>query len=167
MADITRTSVIKLIHEIVNEKLTAAVFPRLSRIEQRQSLLKEKQRELEHRMTTAEDTAWAQLGALIGVVVAEVQSLKDGIAQKDAALQDALAALQAAQADNTAEVEQAVSDALAADSAGDTTRTLDYLQQLSAAAPVDVPVVPVPEPGEPATPPEDLPTDDGGDSPVA
>lgn len=145
------------IAEAINQKFTAVVFPRLSRIDRRLSSIEEKQRELEERMTTAEETAWAQLGALIGVVIAEVTSLRDGIAQKDAALVAAQEALEQERADRDATVAQQVADAIGADSASDTARTLDYLSQLSAAAPVEVPEVPVPAPGEPATPPEDIP----------
>lgn len=107
--------------------------------------------QLEERMTSVESQAWDQLGALIAVVVAEVQSLREGIAQKDAALQAAQEAL----ANADANTQQQVADALAADSAADVDRVLAYTDQLKAAAPVEVPEVPVPDPGQPAEPPAD------------
>ena len=102
-------------------------------------------------MTSMESQYSDQLGALIGVVVAEVVSLRDGIAQKDAALQAAQEQLSNVDADTA----QKISDALAADSAADADRTKAWLDQLASAAPVTVPDVPVPDPGQPAEPPAD------------
>ena len=87
---------------------------------------------LENRMTSMESQYSDQLGALIGVVVAEVVSLRDGIAQKDAALQAAQEQLSNVDADTA----QKISDALAADSAADADRTKAWLDQLASAAPV-------------------------------
>lgn len=111
--------------------------------------------QLEIRMTSAEQDVNEKLGVLIGVVVAEVASLRDGLSTKDAALQAALAQLQALQDSEAADVARQVQAALDTDSAADTVRVQNYLDQLSQAVPADVPDVPVPDPGEPAEPPAD------------
>lgn len=120
-------------------------------------------------MTTLEEQYAEQVGALIGIVTAENASLKVGIAQKDAALQAALEALNQERADRDALVANQVRAALDADSAADADRMKVYLDQLKAAVPADVPDVPVPDPGVPATPPPDSgveipvePPSDGG-----
>lgn len=105
---------------------------------------------LESRMTSVEQQTWDELGRLVGVVVAEVTSLRDGIAQKDAALQTALAAL--ADADEAAAAQ--VQAALDADSAADVERVLGLSDRLKAVVPAEVPEVPVPPVGEPAEEPE-------------
>ena len=135
----------------VAREVARRLLPTLQNIDARLEGVEKSNNRLENRMTSMEDQAWGQLGALIGVVVAEVASLKDGIAQKDAALQAAQTALAGADA----AAEQKVADALAADSAADVDRVNSYLGQLSSAAPVDVPEVPVPDPGTPADPPAD------------
>lgn len=125
---------------------------------------------LEERMAQIEDEAYSQLGTLIGVVVAEVASLRDGVAQKDQALADAKALIDSqagqlagAEADKAAAVSAAVSAALDADSQADAARVEQYVDQLKAAVPdADVPDVPVPDPGQPAEPP----ADSGVDVPV-
>lgn len=118
---------------------------------------------LENRVTNIENEAFEQLGVLIGVVVAEVESLRTGITAKDQALADALAQIEALVANAAGEearqaeaVAAAVRDALALDSTADATRVLGYVDQLKAAAPTqEVPEVPVPDPGVPAEPPAD------------
>lgn len=105
--------------------------------------------ELGERMTNVEQQAWDQLGALIGVVIAEVKSLRDGIAEKDAAL----AAAQAALANADADAARKVQEALDTDSASDAARVNSYLDQLKTAVPADVPEVEVPDAGQPAEPP--------------
>jgi hypothetical protein len=111
--------------------------------------------QLEIRMTSAEQAVNEKLGVLIGVVVAEVASLRAGVADKDAALQAALAQLQALEDSEAADVARQVQAALDTDSAADTVRVQGYLDQLSQAVPADVPDVPVPDPGQPAEPPAD------------
>ena len=110
-------------------------------------------------MTAPEDQAWADLGVLIGIVVAEVRQDRDTITNLTDALtqaQDLITQLQGqlegATADKAEAVATAVADALAVDAAGDTQRTLDAVEKLKAAAPVEVPEVPTPEPGTPAEP---------------
>ena len=113
-------------------------------------------------MTSVEDAAYAQLGTLIGVVVAEVESLRAGVAAKDQALADASALIESlrgqladAQADQAAQVQAAVDQALALDSQADAARVTGYTDQLRAALPaVEVPDVPVPDPGVPAAVPD-------------
>lgn len=114
---------------------------------------------MEQRMTNVEQQTWDELGRLVGVIVAEVTSLRDGIAQKDAALQAAQAEL----ADAQSAAAQQVQDALDADSAADVERALGLVDQLKTAVPADVPDVPVPAPGEPA---EEPPAGGGGDVPA-
>lgn len=118
---------------------------------------------MENHMTQASNYD-EQLGALIGVVVAEVLSLRDGIRQKDAALQAAQGAL----ADADENTRQQIADALAADAQADAERTKSWLDQLAQAVPQDVPDVPVPDPGQPAEPPADSgltpPETGGGDT---
>jgi hypothetical protein len=106
---------------------------------------------LESRMTSVEQQTWDELGRLVGVIVAEVTSLRDGIAQKDAALQAALAALEDAESAAATQVQEA----LDADSAADAERSLSLIDQIKAALPaeVEVPDVPVPPVGEPAEEP--------------
>ncbi len=119
---------------------------------------------LEARMTSMEETVGNELGVLVGVVVAEVESLRTGNAAKDQALVDARAQIESLKANVEGEplrqaeaVQAAVTAALAADSATDTERLLAYTDKLKAALPaaVEVPVVEVPEPGVPAEVPAD------------
>lgn len=113
--------------------------------------------DLEDRMTSVEQQTWDQLGRLVGVVIAEVKSLRETVAAKDAALaatQEALAGADAAAAEQ-------VRAALDADSASDVERVVGLLGQLADVVPAEVPDVPVPAPGEPAeapTPPPGEPT---------
>lgn len=106
-------------------------------------------RELENKVTSMEAESWASLGNLVGRLIAEVQSLRDGITTKQAALTEALAALQG----KDEEAVRKVQAALDADSDADVVRIGGLVDQISAALPVDVPTVPVPPIGEPAQDP--------------
>ncbi|HTF54637.1 MAG TPA: hypothetical protein VK735_44955 [Pseudonocardia sp.] len=112
-------------------------------------------------MTAPEDQAWADLGVLIGIVVAEVRQDKATIAsqvEQLTAAAELIAELQGqlegAEAEKAAAVAQGIADALAVDTAADTERTLAAIERLAEAAPVTVPDVPTPDPGEPAEPTE-------------
>ncbi|MBC8091366.1 MAG: hypothetical protein H7Y15_05380 [Pseudonocardia sp.] len=119
---------------------------------------------LEARMTSIEDTVGTELGVLVGVIVAEVESLRIGSAAKDQALVDARAQIESLKANSDGEalrqaeaVQAAVTAALAADSVTDTDRLLGYTTKLKEALPpaVEVPVIEVPQPGAPAEVPVD------------
>lgn len=97
-------------------------------------------------MTSLEAESWAALGNLVGRLIAEVQSLRDGLTTKQAALNVALEAL----AGKDAEAERKVQAALNADSDADVVRITGLVNEISAALPVEVPTVPVPPIGEPA-----------------
>jgi hypothetical protein len=102
---------------------------------------------LEERMTTAEQTEAAsneRFAALLGTVIAEIKSLRNG--QENFAEQLAQA---------VADGDKARADALAADALADADRLDQYSNMLSELYPADVPVVEVPPPGEPAEPPAD------------
>jgi hypothetical protein len=154
--------------------LVTAVRPLILAVLDEQGLLGASGRinDLESRMTDVENEAFGQLGTLIGVVVAEVTSLRESDVAKTQALVNAAATieslqslLQGAEADKAQAVLDAVNAAAALDSQADTTRVLSYVDQLKAAVPATqtVPDVPVPPAGEPA----EVPADDGtGAAPV-
>lgn len=101
-------------------------------------------------MTSLEAESWAALGSLVGRLIAEVQSLRDGLTTKQAALNVALEAL----AGKDAEAERKVQAALDADSDADVVRITGLVNEISAALPVEVPTVPVPPIGQPAQDPD-------------
>lgn len=128
------------------------VIELLEHVLDQNSKIRRRLERLEHRMAVVEDQAWNEVGRLIGLIVAEQASLREGLAQKDAALRAALAELESADADAAAQVQEAVD----ADSAADAERLTGLIDQLKAALPaqVEVPDVPVPPVGEPAEEPE-------------
>jgi hypothetical protein len=102
---------------------------------------------LEARMTTAEQTEAAandKFAALLGTVIAEIKSLRANVEEFPGQLAQAIE-----------DGDQARADALAADALADASRLDAYTAQLSDLYPADVPVVEVPDAGQPATPPAD------------
>lgn len=93
---------------------------------------------LEDRMTAFDDKL-VQAAALVGRIRAEFQSLRDQLAAEQAA----------EQADDQAQVDTAVAAARDADAA----RVGGLVDALAELLPADVPELPVPEPGQPATDP--------------
>lgn len=112
------------------------------------TLLTELELKWSERMTTAEDQVGQKVAALIGMAVAEVQSLRASSADFAVRLAEAVAA-----------GDQALADSLAADQARDIARASEWLAKLEEAYPADVPEVPVPAEGEPAEVPADAPGD--------
>lgn len=90
--------------------------------------------DLEERMTSTED-AWGRAATIIGLVRAEVASLRDQLATEDA--------------DDQAQVDTAVTAARQSDA----DRLAQLVDALAEVLPADVPDVPTPGPGEPATDP--------------
>ena len=117
---------------------------------------------LEERMSTVEQQTWDEIGTLVGLVEAEVMSLRQSNAAKDAALEAARAEL----ADADVDAQQKVDDALALDSQADTDRAVRLVQRLRAVVPVEVPAIDVPPPGEPAELPDGSTSDELLDQPV-
>lgn len=101
----------------------------------------------------AENELFERLATRIGVMIAEGVSLRQTIAEKDAALNAALAERDALAA-NTA---QQIEAALALDAQADAARLEELLRQAGVEVPAPVPPVEVPPAGEPATPPADGP----------
>ena len=112
-------------------------------------------RKVEIRLTSLEEQYASEIGPLLGIVIAEHASLTAGLAEKNAALAAALTALEQERADRDATVTSQVKSALDADSTADAERLRIYLDQLRTAVPVQVPEVPVPDPGVPAEVPPD------------
>lgn len=81
------------------------------------------------RMTTAENEAYVRAAQLVGLIKAEFASLRQQLADKDAALN--------------------------ADAQADADRLNGLLDELATVVPADVPDVPVPDPGQPAELPDD------------
>lgn len=113
-----------------------------------------------------------QLGAVIGLLIAEVQSVRESDRIKTEALTAAQTALEQERSERDAMVSEQVASALELDSASDTARVQAYLERIKNEAGIDVPVVAVPEPGQPAEPPADsgvevpnVPVEDTGGRP--
>lgn len=120
---------------------------------------------LEQRMTSAEQGLWTNLGRLVGLIIAENQSLKDGLTTKQAALTEALAALEGKDEEAARKVQAAID----ADANADSQRLTGLVDELKAALPpeAEVPDVPVPVIGEPAVLPGEgdaNPTPDGANT---
>lgn len=113
-----------------------------------ESLVTDKLIEMEERMTSTEQAAYARLGELVGLVKAEFASLRQQVDQ--------------AVADKDAAVAAGVASALGEETAADVERLNGLIAELEAVVPVPVPEVPVPDPGQPA----ELPTDSGVETPT-
>jgi hypothetical protein len=145
----TRAEIEKQVDERVAEWLTnlGVHYPSLV----------ERTTNLEARMTSVElneQAEWDNIVAIVAMVLAEVEQDKTAIATLTAALEAAQGELDKERADRDALVAQQVADALAVDAAGDAQRTKGLAERLKTALPVEVPEVPVPDPGTPAEEPE-------------
>ena len=122
------------------------------------------------------DEVLTRLADRIGMLVAENASIRDAVKQKDEALAAAATALSnvqdqlaAEQASEAAEVQRQVQEALEADAQKDLARVEALLTAAGGELPGDVPDVPVPDPGQPADPPDGsdvTPVDEPPDTPV-
>lgn len=111
--------------EIAKDELNLSVLRRIN--------------EVETRMTTAENAAYARAAEVVGLIRAEFASLRQQVS----------------------EAATAGAAALEADAQADADRITGLIDELAAELPADVPDVPVPDPGAPAELPESLPADDG------
>lgn len=91
-----------------------------------------------------------RLAVRIGVVMAEVISLRDSVTIKDAALAAAQTALEAEVQGRNAEIQRQLTEALALDAQQDAARIEQLLRDAGGDLPAEVPVVDVPPAGEPA-----------------
>lgn len=121
-------------------------------------------RDLAHRLerkivmtaANAENELYARLATRIGVLLAENASVRDALAQKDAALNAAIAERDAL----SASVADQIQTALDLDAQADAARIEELLRLAGEEVPAPVPPVEVPPAGEPATPPADGPAVD-------
>jgi hypothetical protein len=125
-------------------------------------------REIRELMATEQEVN-DQLGAVIGLLIAEVQSVRESDRIKTEALTAAQTALEQERSERDAMVSEQVASALELDSASDTARVQAYLERIKNEAGIEVPEVAVPAPGQPAEPPADsgvevpgVPVDDSG-----
>lgn len=94
-----------------------------------------------------------RLAVRIGVMMAEVTSLRDSVVTKDAALAAAQAAFGAEVEGRNAEISRQVTEALELDAQRDAARIEQLLRDAGGELPVEVPPVDAPPAGEPADTP--------------
>lgn len=117
------------------------------------------ERKIEMTAAAAENELFQALATRLGMMLAEAQSLRDSLAQKDAALTAAQEALASEQAGRNEEVARQVAEALELDAQRDAARLEELLRQAGGTVPAPVPPVEVPPAGEPAQPPTDVPVE--------